>query len=199
MALLLCGLLFGSHSYCQLTTSTAQTPAQLVQNVLVGNGVTVTNVSYTGGPDAIGSFNATNTNLGLNTGIVLTTGTVLPGTGLFGAQEGPHGPNNKANAGMDNNAAGYQQLTNIAGQDTYNATILEFDFVPNSDSVKFKYVFGSEEYPEFVNQGFNDVFAFFITGPGFGGAYNMATIPGTGGTPVTIDNVNASTNSSLFC
>lgn len=190
---------FGSASLtAQLVTATTQTPSQLVQNVLVGNGVTVTNVSYTGGADAIGSFNGTNTNLNLGTGIVLTTGTVKSGTGLFGAQEGPHGPNNKANAGMDNNTGGYGQLTTVAGADTYNATVLEFDFVPNSDSVKFRYVFGSEEYPEFVNAGFNDVFAFFITGPGFGGTYNMATIPGTGGTPVTIDNVNATTNSTFF-
>ena len=182
----------------QLTTSTNQSPAQLVQNVLVGNGVTVSNVSFTGDPDAIGSFNGANTNLGLSTGIVLTTGTVKPGTGVFGAEQGPHGANTDGSAGMDNNAAGDAQLTAIAGETTYNAAILEFDFVPNSDSVKFKYVFGSEEYPEFVNAGFNDVFAFFISGPGFGGNYNMATIPGTNGTPVTIDNVNANVNSSFF-
>ncbi len=196
--LIVCGLFINSQSYCQLLTSTNQSAAQLVQNVLVGNGVTATNISFSGGANAIGSFNATNTNLGLGSGIILTTGTVLSGTGLFGSQEGPHGPNNKANAGMDNGSGGNQQLSAIAGLDTYNATILEFDFVPNSDSIKFKYVFGSEEYPEFVNQGFNDVFAFFITGPGFGGPYNMATIPGTGGTPVTIDNVNANTNSTYF-
>lgn len=182
----------------QLTTSTSQTPIQLVQNVLVGNGVTVSNISYTGDPDAIGSFNGSNTNLGLGSGIVMTTGTVLPGTGLFGAQQGPHGPNNDGSAGVDNNTPGSTQLTTIAGETTYNATILEFDFVPNSDSIKFKYVFGSEEYPEFVNAGFNDVFAFFISGPGFGGNYNMATIPGTNGTPVTIDNVNANLNSNYF-
>ncbi|MFK8038528.1 MAG: choice-of-anchor L domain-containing protein [Crocinitomicaceae bacterium] len=191
-------LFVGYNGFGQLVTATSQTPSQLVQNVLVGSGVDVTNVQYSGGADAIGSFNGTNTNLGLGNGIVLTTGTVKSGTGLFGAQEGPYGPNNKANAGMDNNTGGYQQLTAIAGADTYNATILEFDFVPKSDSVKFRYVFGSEEYPEFVNAGFNDVFAFFITGPGFGGTYNMATIPGTGGTPVTIDNVNSTTNAAYF-
>lgn len=174
------------------------TPAQLVQNVLVGNGVTVSNVNYIGGADAIGSFDGSSTNLGLNTGIVLTTGTVKPNTGLFGAQQGPHGANDLPSAGMDNNSPGYPQLTTIAGENTFNATVLEFDFVPNSDSVSFKYVFGSEEYPEFVNQGYNDVFAFFITGPGFGGTYNMATIPGTANTPVTIDNVNANVNSAYF-
>ncbi|MFK8045048.1 MAG: choice-of-anchor L domain-containing protein [Crocinitomicaceae bacterium] len=198
ICILVCSLLAVGTSYGQLITSTALTPTQLVQNILVGSGVTVSNVSYSGGADAIGSFDGNTTNLGLGTGILLTTGTVNSGTGLFGAQQGPHGPNNLASAGMDNGAAGYPQLTAIAGEDTYNATILEFDFVPNSDSVSFRYVFASEEYPEFVNQGYNDIFAFFITGPGFGGAYNMATIPGTANTPVTIDNVNATTNSSFF-
>lgn len=172
-------------------------PTQLVQNVLVGTGVLVTNVSYTGAPDAIGSFNGASTNLGLGTGIVLTTGTVLNTSGPLGGPDGPHGPNGVGNGGVDNGTAGYGPLTNIAGDNTFNATVLEFDFVPVSDSVTFKYVFGSEEYPEFVNAGFNDVFAFFISGPGFGGTYNMATIPGSG-VPVTIDNVNATTNSSYF-
>ncbi len=191
-------LLLGNSVWGQLTTATGLTPTQLVQNVLVGNGVTVTNVNYTGHPEAIGTFNGASTNLGLSDGIVLTTGTVLSGTGPFGAQEGPHGPNDQGNAGTDNATAGYGPLTNVAGDNTFNAAILEFDFVPNSDTVRFRYVFGSEEYPEFVNAGFNDVFAFFISGPGFGGTYNMATIPGTGGTPVTIDNVNANTNSAYF-
>src|SRR5690606_34479356 len=77
----------------------------------------------------------------------------------------------------------------IAGVDTENAAILEFDFIPLSDTVRFRYVFGSDEYPEFVGEGYNDAFAFFISGPGFGGTYNMAQIPGGGG-PVSIDNIN---------
>lgn len=175
-------------SFSQLTTSTAQTPGQLVEDVLVGNGVAVSNITYNGDPDAIGSFNATNTNLGLNSGIVLTTGTVLNSGGPLGGN-GPHGPNDSGSAGTDNGAPGYGSLTNLAGADTYNAAILEFDFVPTSDSVQFRYVFGSDEYPEFVNGGYNDAFAFFISGPGFGGMYNMATIPGGGGV-VSIDNIN---------
>lgn len=186
--------------FSQLTTSTNLSPVQLVEDVLVGNGVAVSNVTYTGDLEAIGSFNGANTNLGLNSGIILTTGTVLNSNsgGLLGGPEGPHGPNNTGSAGLDNDAGGYQPLTNIANEETHDAAILEFDFVPTSDTVRFRYVFGSEEYPEFVDAGFNDVFAFFISGPGFGGTYNMATIPGTGGTPVTIDNVNANVNSTYF-
>jgi len=172
----------------QLTTSTALTPTQLVENVLVGSGVAVSNVMYTGSANAIGSFNGTSTNLGLGTGIVLTTGTVLNTGGILGGN-GPHGPNDQSSAGTDNGSPGYGPLTSLAGTNTQNAAILEFDFIPQSDSVHFRYVFGSEEYPEYVGSTFNDAFAFFISGPGFGGTYNMANIPGGGG-PVSINNIN---------
>ena len=143
-------------SFGQLTTSTAQAPDALVQNVLLGSGVTVSNISFNGVPVTIGSFNASNTNLGIDEGIIMTTGTILNVPG-----EGPHGPNNSPGAGKDNSAPGYPLLSNLIGNiATYDAAILEFDFVPYSDSVKFNYVFGSEEYPEYVSSTFNDAFAF---------------------------------------
>jgi gliding motility-associated-like protein len=181
----------------QLTTSTGMTPTQLVEDVLVGNGVAVSNVTYSGHAEAIGSFTGTGTNLGLTSGIVLTTGTVLDAGGIFGGN-GPQGPNDSGSAGTDNGASGYGPLTALAGATTYNAAVLQFDFVPQSDSVRFRYVFGSDEYPEFVDGGFNDAFAFFITGPGFGGSYNMATIPGGGG-PVSIDNINNGNSNTGPC
>jgi gliding motility-associated-like protein len=177
----------GNDAFGQLTTTTGQTPTQLVQNVLVGNGVSATNISYSGDPNAIGAFNGASSNIGLNSGIVITTGTVLDNG------DGPQGPNNSGGSGTDNSASGNSLLDGIAGNTTFNAAILEFDFVPQSDSIKFKYVFGSEEYPEYVCADFNDVFAFFISGPNpAGGNYsnqNIALIPGTS-TPITINNVN---------
>lgn len=184
--------------YAQLTTNNSQSPAQLVANTLVGNGVAVSNVVYTGSLDAIGSFNGANTNLGLNSGVILTTGTVLNSGGVLGGAQGPHGPNDEGSAGVDNGEPGYGPLTNLAGADTYNAAILEFDFIPNSDTVRFRYVFGSEEYPEYVDGGFNDAFAFFISGPGISGSQNMALIPGGGGI-VSIDNVNNGSANSGPC
>lgn len=178
--ILLCsGVVFG-----QLVTSGNLGPTQLVENILVGQGVTVTNVNYNGSAGAIGSFTANNTSLGIEEGIILTTGTINSGPA------GPYGPNNRPDAGLDNNAGGFAPLTNIVGTNTYNAAILEFDFVPQSDTVRFEYIFGSDEYPEWVGEQFNDVFAFFISGPGIpGGQQNMAIIPGTT-QPVTINDVN---------
>lgn len=185
-------LLILTRSFGQLVTNTSQSPAALVQNVLLGPGVTVSNIQYTGARNTIGSFTATNTNLGISSGIVMTTGTVVNNG------DGPQGPNNKSNAGVDNHASGFNLLNNLlgGGTTTKNAAYLQMDFVPMSDTVRFRYVFGSEEYPEFVKKGFNDVFAFFISGPGISGQQNIAKLPN--GTPVTIDNVNAGSNSAYF-
>ena len=185
---------FGNvHS--QLVTGTTMSPLALVQNVLLGPGVTVSNILYNGSPAALGSFQATNTVLGIDEGIVLTTGTVIDNG------DGPQGPNNQAGAGMDNNIGGSALLSNlISGTQTYNAGILEFDFIPYSDTVRFKYVFGSDEYPEFAppnSSGFNDVFGFFISGPGINGIQNIAQLPNGGGV-VSINNVNAITNAQYY-
>lgn len=171
------------HLFAQLQTSGGMGASQLVQNVLLGGGVAVSNVHYYGSTNAIGTFDGSNTNIGLNGGIIMTTGTIHNTPG------GPFGPNNMPDAGVDNGYAGYAPLTNLVGTSTFNSAVLEFDFVPYSDSVKFKYVFASEEYPEYVGSKFNDVFAFFISGPGISGTKNMAIIPGTS-QPVAINNVN---------
>lgn len=44
-----------------------------------------------------------------------------------------------------------------------NYTVLEFDFVPTGTKMEFKYIFASEEYPEYVESPYNDVFGFFIS------------------------------------
>lgn len=159
---------------------------QLAQT-LAGPGITVTNATLTGSAAACGTFDGTASNIGMPSGVILCTGpiTIAPG------------PNNAGGAGQDNGTPGNSQLNGLAGANTYNAIVLEFDFIPLSNTIEFNYVFGSEEYPEFVNSGYNDAFAFFISGPGIGGQQNMALIPGTA-TPVTIDNLNAGTNSQYY-
>ena len=93
---------------------------------------------------------------------------------------------------------------------TEDAAILEFDFVPSSDTVTFNYVFASEEYLDFVNSSYNDVFAFLISGPGItgpynsppgfpGGAINIAEVPNSiPSLPITISTVNDTINSQYY-
>jgi len=71
----------------------------------------------------------------------------------------------------------------IPGYTTHDATILEFDFIPYSDVISFQYVFTSDEYNEWVNTPFNDVFGFFLNG------VNVALLPSTS-IAVSINNVN---------
>jgi gliding motility-associated-like protein len=185
-------LLIATSVKAQLITSTTLTPTQLVQTVLLGGGVTATNIVYNGTPLAIGKFSGTS-NIGLASGVILATGDVSVAVG----------PNNSGSLNSGGNAAASSdpELTSIATNNLLDAAILEFDFVPLSDTVKFKYVFGSEEFMEFAPSNYNDVFGFFISGPNpFGGVYtsqNIALIPGTT-TPVSINNVNAGTNSSFY-
>lgn len=175
----------------QLMVNTSLTPAQLMQS-FIGGGVTISNISYTGGAASRGSFaNGNATNLGLSDGIILCTGN----TSLIA---------NPATYFMSNNLglAGDANLNSINnGTNTFDASVLQFDFVPISDSVKFKYVFGSEEYPNYICSQYNDVFAFFISGPNPSGGsytnYNIALIPGTN-IPVSVNSVNSGTPGSGF-
>jgi gliding motility-associated-like protein len=190
--LMYCGLTVRA----QLTVTTGMTPAQYVQNVLLGNGVIVSNVTYNGVQGSIGSFTtgAIPTNLGISSGIVMSTGKVNQ-TPAIGSPV--------ANFASFSNGTGsdpdLQSL--MPGYILYDASVLQFNFLPLSDTLKFRYVFASEEYPEYVNLGYNDVFGFFITGPNpSGGNYlnkNIALIPGTA-LPVTIDNVNSGAHAIYY-
>lgn len=187
-------MLLSPAAQAQLVTTGGQTATQLVQNVLLGGGVQVSNITFQGSPSAIGTFDGTNSNIGLANGVVMTTGTIF-------APAGPQGPNNSQQAGIDNGTPGYGLLTNIIGTTTYNATVIQFDFIPQGDTVAFRYVFGSEEYKEYVGTEFNDVFGFFISGPNpSGGTYNnknIAIIPNSS-TEVAINNVNHITNTAYY-
>jgi len=204
ISILLCIIIlfFNINANAQLSTVTASgtTPQQLVQNTLVGTGVTVSNVKFNGSLtavscNAIGTFNtgATPTNLGLSHGILMATGNISVAIG----------PNNSASSSSPSGCTSVAdpQLAAIATSGVYDCATLEFDFIPLSDTIKFRYVFASEEYPEFVNMGVNDVFGFFIsgmnpTGPNYVNK-NIALIPNTN-TTVCIDNVNVGLNSQYY-
>ena len=147
--------------------------AQDMANTLVGTGVSVSNIQYSGATNASGLFCSGTGIIGFENGIVLTSGSA----------RNVIGPNNNPAASTDNGLGGDTDLSGlITGGATFDAAVLQFDFVPDSDTVQFSYVFGSEEYNEFVGS-FNDVFGFFVNG------INYALIPGTA-TAVAINNVN---------
>jgi len=173
------------------------TPAQLVQNWLVGSGVVISNVTYNGSSsiittDQVGSFTTAGpafTQMGLDAGLVMTNGMASVAIG----------PNTMPGAGADTGGPGDPDLSILAGGVTWDKAVIEFDFVPVSDTIKFNYVFGSEEFYEFCYQ-FNDAFGFFLSGPGISGPYSnnsidIALMPGTSN-PVTINNICANSSSA---
>jgi gliding motility-associated-like protein len=182
-SLLLLLLLAFTNTRAQLLISPGQTAAQLVQK-LVGAGVVVLNPTLNCATGANGTFVGTS-NIGLDSGIVLTSGRAATGTG-------GNGVNGAASLGAStqNNLPGDAQLTAISGSPTFDGCILEFDFLPQGDTIKFDYVFSSEEYFGYSCTVFNDVFGFFISGPGITGSKNLALIPNTN-IPIT---VNSTTN-----
>lgn len=184
--LLLIFFLFSKNNHAQITLNPTVTPQQLVQTI-VGTGYTTFNEKMICPNGAVGMFTNVSSNIGITDGIVLTSGGINITTGL----------NNNTSAGVNNGTPGDFDLDNLSGATTYDGCALEFDLVPACDSLKINYVFGSEEYPEYVNKQFNDVFAFFISGPGITGTQNIALVPGTS-SPVSINNINAGTNSQYF-
>lgn len=176
--------IISNYSYSQLIIGTNLTPQQWVQNVLIGQGLTVSNVTYSGMSNAAGTFSG-NTNIGLLSGVLLTSGDI----------DNAPGPNMSSSTSTDNNSPYTDSdLASTATGTLNDVCILEFDFIPQSDSIQFRYVFASEEYNEFVNTSFNDVFGFFLSGYGINGPYtngaiNIALIPNSG-LPVSINNVN---------
>ncbi len=189
--LLACGCLFPQLSQGQITVVPGAT-AMTLANRLVGSGVTIISATLTCPSNANGTFTGPSS-LAFDSGIVLTNGqaNTIPGT---------YGVNTAAahNATKDNGSAGDAQLTALAGQPTYDACVLEFDFKPAGDTVKFNYVFGSEEYSCCACMGFNDVFGFFISGPGYSAPKNIAVVPGTT-IPVCINSINCVSHPGTPC
>ncbi len=174
------------NNFAQLTLNPTLTPMQLAQTI-VGAGYQVSNAKFIGKNGSIGTFINAGSNIGITDGILLTSGSINVA----------NGPNNLFSAGFNNGTSGDSDLDNLSGTTTFDGCSLEFDLIPACDSLIINYVFASEEYPEYVNKQFNDVFAFFISGPGIVGTQNIALVPSTN-LPVSINNINAGSNAQYF-
>ncbi len=162
----------------------AVTGAQQLAETLTGPGISISNIEFTGSIEGYQSgffSNGMEAGLGIEEGIILSSGSV------YNAQ----GPNtsNQISASLD--LPGDADLSELAGFQTYDANILEFTFIPESDSVSIRFVFGSDEYLQYVNTQYNDVFAFFLNGE------NIALVPATS-QPVTINTINHLINTQFF-
>jgi LPXTG-motif cell wall-anchored protein len=171
------------------------TPEDLAA-ALAGEGVTVSNVTYTGDDRGGGTVNGFADPFGLDTGVALSSGAIAT------ADDGSYvsnliGPNAVDDITTDFGLPGDPDLDElVAPNQTQDATVLEFDFVATGPDISFRYMFGSDEYLEYVGSEFNDVFAFYVDG------VNCATVPDPEGgpdpVPVTVNTINKDANPELF-
>lgn len=174
-----------------------------ITGALTGPQARISNLTISCPDGSYAIFNGTGTDLGQARGVLLTTGEAVNAIG----------PNSSASIGSFGGAFGpgdadLDSLSAILGNlnISQDACILEMDIVSETDELIFDYTFGSDEYPEFINSaaGFNDIFAFFISGPGIdgdvrlGGQENIAVLPNAANTVVQIDSVNSSFNNDYY-
>jgi hypothetical protein len=178
-------------SQAQFNVDSILDQTSAVEDLFLSNGIFVNNIAFIGDSAQLGWLtDGDSVSLGINSGLVLSTGlatSVSTGNNVAGG-----------NWSTPSNA----DLYTLTGFPTYDLAQLDFDFVATGDSMTFQFVFGSSEYPEFVGTNFNDVFGFFVSGPGIVGPFansgvNIALVPGTN-TIVSINTINADTNSALY-
>ena len=158
----------------RLVVTETTTDANQLRDALLGGGITaVGDAEYIGGDLSAGLFEGGKHIIGIDSGVLLTTGSVMNAEGTNASDSATGTSSNE----------GDLDLNDEFDEETFDSTVLEFDFEVESDSLYFNFVFASEEYNEFVNTDFNDVFAFFLDGE------NIGLVPGTT-EPVSIDTIN---------
>ncbi|MDP4266327.1 MAG: choice-of-anchor L domain-containing protein [Bacteroidota bacterium] len=211
-------LFISCNLFGQLSMMAEKTPSNYVMNVFTGNCSKISNLvfkgdSNMGASSTIGEFNGGNYGikrfwLGIGHSIFLTTGKV-------GSITGNNANNDPDNARISTDNHIYSGDPDLDALDpeiakgnhkSGDATVLEFDFIPQGDSISFRYVFASEEYPNygtifdtlgFIYNGYNDLFGMFISGPGITGKKNIALLPDNK-TTIGVQNVNQYKNSAYY-
>ncbi len=164
-------------------------PASAALTHLNGANVQLTNAfSQTIDPQQVGVFSDSTASIGLDSGLVVSTGLIY----------GLPGPNTIPNMTMGGGFGAYDPdlltMSALYPASMYDPGILQLDLVPAGDTLEITYVFGSEEYDEYACSDKDDRLGLFLSGPGLAGpftdgAMNIATLPASG-LPVTVNTLN---------
>jgi len=160
-----------------------------VKKNFTGQGVVVGNIKVKGYPLSTLSYTSTGNVLKLQKGLILSSGNSYNVAGYNNSH------NQSSTFGDVMKPEADQDLAGIIKGKLYDICSIEFDFVPLDNSIQFNYQFGSDEYPEYVDSPYNDVFAFIVSDDST--SRNIALIPDTQ-IPVSINTVNFKTNSEHF-
>ncbi len=176
-------LALSGQAWAQTVIAPMDTPENLAQS-LVGPGIEIGNVQFTGNTNSAGYFTGGYAEGNdIESGIILTTGL---------ASSAGNNVNTSESTSFGSGTSGDSTLnTLIPNYKTYDATTLTFDFTSSGDSAYFNFAFASEEYVEWVGSSYNDVFGFFVDGE------NVALIPNSD-TAVAINTINNYSYAELF-
>jgi len=184
---LLFGLLTFGFARAQVQTYQTATMPTSVATMLGGANVTITAAQLMFDPLAFALFQDSTASLGLDSGVVLATGTFYV----------VNGPNFLPDASFGSSIAFPEpdllQL-GIPSTMTFDVAVLKLDLVPWGDTLFIRYVFGSEEYDEYVCSTKDDRVGIFLAGPDSLGPFsnnaaNIALLP-LSGLPVRVNTVN---------
>ncbi|SDJ78899.1 choice-of-anchor L domain-containing protein [Aliiruegeria lutimaris] len=165
--------------------------AEEMANAMFGEGITVISATYTGDDASSGIYTDGNTVapdvVPADSGVILSTGAAADFTNEGGSDQNNLATNTSTNtSGIDGEA----DLSALVGRPVYDAAVFEAEFIPEGDTVTMQLVFGSEEYLEWVNSGYNDVVGIWVNG-------ELAEMT-IGDGAISIDNINDTSNENLF-
>ena len=214
IALIFATSIFGpSIVHAQLEVETGLTLEEYVNDILLGNGIQAFNITYQGGDNQLGYLTGGDDVFSISSGLILSCDVAenLECPDEFLSCDGCLG-NGFSDPDLLDIANSVPDLIggSFSVSSVNDGCVLEFDFIAAGDTVSFDYVFGSDEYETWINTQYNDVFAFFLSGPGITGPYdspaafpdgsvNIAGVPNTDpNLPITISSVNSGTNPEYY-
>ncbi len=186
----------GDEKVGSITTAQNGDVGSLIRDVFIGgNCFDVAAVSFSGASKQLGTFGNGSSSINIETGVIISTGDIANSVGPNIAEDITTG------FGAGGSDSDLDAISN--GGALYDIAKIEFDFTPTEDMVTFEYAFASDEYCEWVGSEFNDVFGFFISGPGINGPYsnnaeNIAIVPGLLNQNVAINSVNNLSNTAFY-
>ena len=210
-AISLFSFLYAHTANCQITITQDMTPEQYVNDILLGEGVTASNIQFTGDYLQLGHITE-GSEIPIENGLILSS--ALATNPMTCELDQADILMNAVDVEPDLLTVA-NSVPPLIGQSfsvssVNDVCILEFDFEASGDSISFNYIFRSDEYLAWVNSSYNDIFAFFLSGPGItgpfaspagfpDGAINIAQVPNSDPElPITISSVNNVTNPEYY-
>lgn len=190
-----CLLGISNHTLAQIQVNDTENLETVIKR-LEGTGVKISNIKYRLSPKAkkrpAGSFSDDFGALGIANGLIMTSGAAV---NAIGPNDEPGKTQINEDPFQDPELTPFIEKYDSVNNRMYDECVVEFDFVSAYPSVSFDYIFGSDEYIEFLE--YHDILAFLISGPGISGQKNIAMVPGTN-IPVSVASIKPGSHEQFY-